>query len=118
SVSGKGAVTLDTPSGEKKTEARSFSITGGMCPRCEGRGTVSDFDLTALYDASKSLGEGALTIPGYSMEGWYGRIFSGSGYFDMDKPIKDYSKKELDDLLYREPTRLKIEGINLTYAGL
>jgi len=117
SVSGKGAVTLDTPGG-KKTEARSFSITGGMCPRCEGRGSVSDFDLTALYDADKSLAEGALTVPGYSMDGWYGRIYRRSGFFDMDKPIKDYSKKELNDLLHKEPTKLKIEGINLTYTGL
>ena len=89
-----------------------------MCPRCEGRGSVSDFDLTALYDDSKSLNEGALTIPGYSMEGWYGRIFRGCGYFDPDKPIKKFNKRELHDLLYKEPTKIKVEGINLTYAGL
>jgi excinuclease UvrABC ATPase subunit len=89
-----------------------------MCPRCEGRGSVSDFDLNALYDASKSLNESAITIPGYSMEGWYGRIFRGCGYFDPDKPIAKYTKKELDDLLYREPTKIKVEGINLTYSGL
>jgi excinuclease UvrABC ATPase subunit len=89
-----------------------------MCPRCEGRGAVSDFDLTALYDESKSLNEGAITIPGYSMEGWYGRIFRGSGFFDPDKPIKRYTKKELNDLLYKEATKIKVEGINLTYAGL
>src|SRR6185312_12477054 len=75
-------------------------------------------DLTQLYDESKSLSEGALTIPGYSMEGWYGRIFSGSGYFDMGKPIRAYTKRELNDLLYREPTKIKVEGINLTYEGL
>ena len=89
-----------------------------MCPRCEGRGSVSDFDLSALYDDSKSLNEGALTIPGYSMEGWYGRIFRGCGYFDPDKPIKKFNKRELHDLLYREPTKIKVEGINLTYSGL
>ena len=89
-----------------------------MCPRCEGRGSVSDFDLSALYDDSKSLNEGALTIPGYSMEGWYGRIFRGCGYFDPDKPIKKFNKRELHDLLYSEPTKIKVEGINLTYAGL
>jgi excinuclease UvrABC ATPase subunit len=89
-----------------------------MCPRCEGMGSVSDFDLTALYDDSKSLRDGALTIPGYSMDGWYGRIFSGSGYFDMDKPINRFTKKELNDLLHREPTKIKVEGINLTYEGL
>ena len=89
-----------------------------MCPRCEGRGSVSDFDLSALYDDSKSLNEGALTIPGYSMEGWYGRIFRGCGYFDPDKPIKKFNKRELHDLLYKEPTKIKVEGINLTYAGL
>ena len=89
-----------------------------MCPRCEGRGSVSDFDLSALYDDSKSINEGAITIPGYSMEGWYGRIFRGCGYFDADKPIKKFNKRERHDLLYREPTKIKVEGINLTYAGL
>ena len=91
---------------------------GGMCPRCEGMGSVNDFDLSALYDDSKSLSEGALTVPGYSMDGWYGRIFSGSGFFNMDKPIRKFTKKELHDLLYREPTKIKVEGINLTYEGL
>jgi excinuclease UvrABC ATPase subunit len=117
SVSGAGAVTFEK-GGQKVREKRSFSILGGMCPRCEGMGSVSDFDLTALYDDTKSLNEGALTIPGYSMDGWYGRIFRGSGYFDPDKPIRKYTKKELNDLLYREPTKIKVEGINLTYSGL
>ncbi|WP_206487674.1 excinuclease ABC subunit UvrA [Rhodococcus sp. KRD162] len=117
SVSGAGAYKVDK-GGRQTTEKKSFSVTGGMCPRCEGRGSVSDFDLTALYDASKSLNESAITIPGYSMEGWYGRIFRGCGYFDPDKPISKYTKKELDDLLYREPTKIKVEGINLTYSGL
>ncbi|GAB2739119.1 excinuclease ABC subunit UvrA [Arthrobacter bambusae] len=117
SVSGAGAVTFER-GGTTTKERRSFSITGGMCPRCEGRGSVTDFDLTALYDASKSLAEGALTIPGYSMDGWYGRIFGGSGFFDMDKPIGKYTKKELHDLLHKEPTKIKVEGINLTYEGL
>src|SRR6186713_596721 len=94
SISGAGAVTLER-GGRTTKERRSFNITGGMCPRCEGRGAVNDIDLTALYDDSKSLAEGALTIPGYSMDGWYGRIFSGSGYFDMNKPIAKYTKKEL-----------------------
>ena len=89
-----------------------------MCQRCEGRGSVNDFDLSALYDDSKSLGDGALTIPGFSMEGWYGRIFRGSGFFDMDKPIKKFNKRERHDLLYKEPTKIKVEGINLTYSGL
>ena len=89
-----------------------------MCPRCEGRGSVSDIDLTALYDDSLSLNEGALTIPGYSMEGWYGRIFRGCGFFDPDKPIRQYSKRELQALLYKEPTKIKVDGINLTYTGL
>ncbi|MDI9896366.1 excinuclease ABC subunit UvrA [Rhodococcus sp. IEGM 1381] len=117
SVSGAGAYKVDK-GGRQTTEKKSFSVTGGMCPRCEGRGSVSDFDLTALYDASKSLNENAITIPGYSMEGWYGRIFRGCGYFDPDKPISKYTKKELEDLLYREPTKIKVEGINLTYSGL
>jgi excinuclease UvrABC ATPase subunit len=89
-----------------------------MCPRCEGRGSVNDIDLTAVYDETKSLRSGALTVPGYSMDGWYGRIFGGSGFFDMDKPIARYSKRELEDLLYKEPTKIKVEGINLTYEGV
>ena len=117
SVRGTGAVTIEKGEG-KKTEVKSFEVNGGMCPRCEGMGSATDFDLSALYDRNKSLAQGALTIPGYSMEGWYGRIFKGCGYFDMDKPIRDYSKKELDDLLHREATKIKVEGINLTYAGL
>jgi excinuclease UvrABC ATPase subunit len=117
SISGAGAVTVER-GGTTTKERRSFSITGGMCPRCEGRGSVTDFDLTALYDAGKSLSGGALTIPGYSMDGWFGRIFSGSGFFDMDKPISKYTKKELHDLLHKEPTKIKVEGINLTYEGL
>ncbi|MEV0800814.1 excinuclease ABC subunit UvrA [Kribbella sp. NPDC050281] len=112
-----GAMVAEKGAGEK-TVVRKAVYAGGMCPRCEGMGSVTDFDLTALYDDSKSLNEGALTIPGYSMEGWYGRIFRGSGYFNPDKPIKKYTKKELHDLLYREPTKIKVEGINLTYSGL
>src|SRR6266542_4199895 len=117
SISGAGAVTLER-AGRTVKERRSFSITGGMCPRCEGRGTVSDFDLSQLYDDSKSLNEGALTIPGYSVDGWYGRIFSGCGFFDPDKPIRKLTKRELHDLLYKEPTKIKVDGINLTYEGL
>jgi excinuclease ABC A subunit len=117
SISGAGAVTLER-AGRTVKERRSFSITGGMCPRCEGRGSVTDFDLTALYDDSKSLNEGALTIPGYSMDGWYGRIFSGCGFFDPDKPIRKFTKKELHDLVRKEPTKIKVDGINLTYEGL
>ena len=117
SVSGAGAVTLEK-GGRTTKERRSFSITGGMCPRCEGMGAVSDFDRTALYDASKSLNEGALTIPGYTMDGWYGRIYRGSGFFDPDKPIGKFTKKELDALLYKEPTRIKVDGINVTFEGL
>jgi excinuclease UvrABC ATPase subunit len=114
---GSGGITVER--GDKTiTKSASFSRTGGMCPRCEGRGSVSDFDLSALYDDSKSLDEGALTIPGYSMDGWYGRIFRGCGFFDPDKPIKKFNKRELHDLLYKEPTKIKVEGINLTYAGL
>ena len=117
SISGAGAVTLEK-GGKTVKERRSFSITGGMCPKCEGRGSVSDIDLTALYDDSKSLNEGAITIPGYSMDGWYGRIYRGCGYFDPDKPIHKFTKKELNDLLYKEPTKIKVDGVNLTYAGL
>ena len=101
----------------EKNVVREVVYLGGMCPRCEGMGAVSDFDLTAIYDETKSLSEGALTVPGYSMDGWYGRIFSGAG-FDMDKPIKKFTKKEMHDLLYKEPTKIKVEGINLTYEGV
>jgi excinuclease UvrABC ATPase subunit len=117
SISGAGAVTLEKGGREIK-ERREFSITGGMCPRCEGRGTASDFDLTALFDETKSINEGAITIPGMSMDGWFGRILRGCGFFDPDKPIARFTKREMDDLLYKEPTKLKIEGINLTYTGL
>jgi len=117
SISGAGAVSIER-GGQTVKERRSFSITGGMCPRCEGRGAVNDIDLTALYDDTLSLNEGALAIPGYTMDGWYGRIFRGCGFFDPDKPIKKYTKKELDALLYKEPTKIKVEGINLTYEGL
>ena len=113
-----GVMSTDKGGRVEKSVVRDAVYLGGMCPRCEGMGSVSDFDLTALYDENLSLGEGALTIPGYSMEGWYGRIFSGSGFFDMDKPISKYTKKELDDLLYKQPTKIKVEGINLTYEGL
>jgi excinuclease UvrABC ATPase subunit len=104
--------------GDGKAERVNFSRTGGMCPRCEGRGSVTDFDLSALYDEGKSLNQGALTIPGYSMDGWYGRIFRGCGFFDPDKPIKKFTKVELRDFLHKEPTKIKVDGINLTYEGL
>jgi excinuclease ABC A subunit len=116
SVRASGAITVER--GNKKTVRATFNRLGGMCPRCEGRGAVNDVDLTALYDDSLSLSAGALTIPGYSVDGWYGRIFSGCGFFDADKPIKKFTKKELHDLLYKEPTRIKVNGINLTYEGL
>lgn len=115
-VRASGAITVERGAATKAQKA-SFSRLGGMCIRCEGRGQVSDFDLTALYDDALSLRGGALKVPGYSMEGWYGRIFEGSG-LPMDKPIRDYTKNELHNLLYREPTKIKVEGINLTYEGL
>jgi excinuclease ABC A subunit len=117
SISGAGAVTIER-GGSTTKERRSFSITGGMCPRCEGMGTVNDIDLTKLYDDSKSLNEGALTIPGYTADGWGVRIFTGSGFLDPDRPIRDYTKKELNDFLYREPVKVKVGDINLTYEGL
>ena len=117
SISGAGAVTVER-AGRTTKEKRSFSVLGGMCPRCEGRGSVNDIDLTQIYDESKSLNQGALTIPGYSMDGWFGRIFNGCGFFDADKPIRKFTKKELGDLLYKEPTKIKIDGINLTYEGV
>ncbi len=118
SVKASGAITVERGAGKTKTETATFTRLGGMCPRCEGMGSVTDFDLSALYDDSLSLNQGALTIPGYSMDGWYGRIFRGCGFFDPDKPIRKYTKKELRDLLYKEPTKIKVDGINLTYEGL
>jgi excinuclease UvrABC ATPase subunit len=114
SVSAVGSI----QKGGGKAEKVVFNRTGGMCPKCEGMGQVSDIDLSQLYDEKKSLNEGALTIPGYSMDGWYGRIFNGCGFFDPDKPIKKFTKKELHDLLHKEPTKIKVDGINLTYQGL
>ena len=117
SVRASGGITVER--GNKTTTKKAtFNRTGGMCPRCEGRGSVTDFDLSALYDDSKSLNEGALTIPGYSMDGWFGRILRGCGFFDPDKPIRKFNKRELNDLLYKEPTKIKVEGINLTYQGV
>jgi excinuclease UvrABC ATPase subunit len=113
SVRASGAITIGG-----KTEKKTFTVTGGMCPGCEGRGTVSDIDLTQLYDDSKSLAEGALTIPGYTADGWAVRIYTESGFLDPDKPIRKFTRKELHDFLYREPTKVKVSGINLTYEGL
>jgi excinuclease UvrABC ATPase subunit len=117
SISGAGAVTMER-GGTTTKERRSFSITGGMCPRCEGMGKVNDIDLAQLYDDSKSLNEGAMTIPGYTADGWGVRIYTGSGFVDGDKPIRDYSEQELHDFLYREPTKVKVGDINMTYEGL
>ena len=117
SVRGAGAITVETRAG-KKVEKRTFERAGGMCPSCEGMGRVSDFDLAALIDDTKSLNEGAVTVPGYSMEGWSGRIFRGCGFFDPDKAVGEFTERELDDLLYKEATKVKIDGINLTYLGL
>jgi len=117
SVRGVGEISVEKGDG-KKTEKRVFTVNGGMCPRCEGMGSVNDIDLSQLYDDKKSLNQGALTIPGYSMDGWYGRIFSGCGFFDPDKPIRKFTKKELHDLLHKEPTKIKVDNINLTYEGL
>ncbi|NYG57627.1 excinuclease UvrABC ATPase subunit [Nocardioides daedukensis] len=117
SVSASGAVTVGK--GDKAiAEKVTFNRLGGMCPRCEGKGAVNDFDNAALFDEEKSINEGAIIVPGYSMDGWYGRIFRGSGFFDPDKPIKKYNKRELHSLLHKEPTKIKVDGINVTYEGL
>ncbi|ATB29897.1 ATP-binding cassette domain-containing protein [Melittangium boletus] len=116
SVRGAGQISVEK--GEGKTEKREFTLTGGMCPRCEGMGSVSDIDLSQLYDDSKSLNEGAITIPGYTVDGWQVRIFSASGFLDPDKPIRKYTQKERQDFLYKEPTKVKVESMNLTYEGL
>ncbi len=116
SVRGAGAITVERGSG--KSVKATFSRSGGMCPRCEGMGTTSGFDLSALFDASRSLNEGALRVPGYGSDGWYGRVYSASGFFDPDKPIGEFSPAELHDLLYKEPTKIRVNDINLTYEGL
>ncbi|MHC5903728.1 ATP-binding cassette domain-containing protein [Streptomyces sp. S6] len=117
SISGAGAVTIER-AGQTVKERRSFSIQGGMCPRCEGRGAVTDFDLTQLFDAELSLDDGALLVPGYKTGGWSYRLYSESGLYPADKPIKKFTKRELHAFLYLEPTRMKIAGINMTYEGL
>ncbi|MHC0429587.1 ATP-binding cassette domain-containing protein [Streptomyces sp. O3] len=118
SVSASGGMTVDRGADKTRTEKVTFSRTGGMCTHCEGRGTVSDIDLAQLYDDSKSLSEDPFTIPTYTGGGWVVRIIAESGFFDPDKPIREYTKKERHDFLYREPTKVKINGINLTYEGL
>jgi len=119
SARGSGAITIDRGAAKAKTESRTFTLTGGMCPRCEGVGTVSDIDLTQLYDDTKSIAEGAITIPGYKVDSWWTvGIFTASGFVDPNKPIREYTKKELDDFLYKEPTKVKVNGVNLTYEGL
>ncbi|XXF79696.1 excinuclease ABC subunit UvrA [Myxococcaceae bacterium GXIMD 01537] len=116
SVRAVGQISVEKGAG--KTEKRVFTVTGGMCPRCEGMGSVTDIDLSQLFDDSKSLNEGALTIPGYTADGWQVRIFAASGFLDPDKPIRKYTKQERHDFLYREPTKVKFESMNLTYEGL
>jgi excinuclease UvrABC ATPase subunit len=116
SVSGTGAATVARGSGE--TVEREFSITGGMCPRCEGKGSVSDIDLGQLFDETKSLNQGAITIPGYNADGWNVRLYAESGFLDPDKPIRDFTDTERHDFLHREATKVRFNNINLTYEGL
>ncbi|MFD8432263.1 ATP-binding cassette domain-containing protein [Streptomyces coelicoflavus] len=117
SVRASGAITVER--GNKKAVKATFQRTGGMCTHCEGRGTVSDIDLTQLYDDSKSLSEGAFTIPGWKSDSqWTVQVYAQSGFVDPDKPIRRYTKKELHDFLYGEPVKVKVNGVNLTYEGL
>ncbi|WP_040284634.1 ATP-binding cassette domain-containing protein [Tessaracoccus massiliensis] len=117
SVTGSGMIKTEK-AGRTQKEARTYTLVGGMCPRCEGRGRVEDIDLTQLYDENKSISEGAITVPGYTADGWYVRMYAGSGFIDPEKKVKDFSKRELDALLWKEPTKIKVDGINLTYEGL
>ncbi len=112
-----GVMSTDKGGRVEKNVVREAIYLGGMCPRCEGMGHVSDIDRTALYDDQKSLSDGALTVPGYSMDGWYGRLFEGMG-LPMGKPIADFTDKQLDTMLYAPPTKIKVEGINLTFEGI
>jgi excinuclease UvrABC ATPase subunit len=116
SVRGSGAITIERS--DRRTERKIYTVVGGMCPRCDGLGSVTDIDLSQLFDDSKSLAEGALTIPGYNAGGWNYRLYAASGFVDPDVPIRDYTEQERHDFLYREPVRMKIEGINMTYEGL
>ncbi|MFE5210447.1 ATP-binding cassette domain-containing protein [Streptomyces sp. NPDC056600] len=117
SVRASGAITVER--GNQKTVKQTFSRAGGMCTRCEGRGAVSDIDLSQLYDDSKSISEGAFTIPGWKSDSWWtARIYAASGFFDPDKPIRDFTEQEMEDFLHHEPVKVKVEGANLTYEGL
>jgi len=116
-VTAGGAITVQRGT-EAKAEKVSFSRLGGMCARCEGRGSVSEIDLTQLFDDSRALDDGALTVPGYGTDGWNVRMYAESGYYPGDKPIRDFTEQERQDFLYREPTKQKIAGINMTYEGL
>ncbi|WP_326809060.1 excinuclease ABC subunit UvrA [Streptomyces sp. NBC_01775] len=119
SVRASGGITVERGAAKTRTVKATFNRTGGMCTRCEGRGTVSDIDLTQLYDDSKSLADGAFTIPGWKSDSfWTVRVYAESGFVDPNKPIREYTKKELRDFLYREPTKVKVDGVNLTYEGL
>jgi excinuclease UvrABC ATPase subunit len=117
SVRGVGSITVEKGA-QTRAEERVFTRTGGMCARCEGMGQVSDIDLSQLYDDKKSINAGAITVPGYSIDGWYGRIFAGCGFFDPDKPVRKFTKQERHEFLYKEPIKIKVKGINLTYEGL
>ncbi len=117
SVTGSGMIKTEK-AGRTQKEAKTYTLVGGMCPRCEGRGRVEDVDLTQIIDDSLTLAEGAITVPGYTPEGWYVRGYLGSGFFDAEKKIKDYSQRELDNLLWKEPTKIKVDGVNVTYEGL
>ncbi|MDF2555890.1 MAG: daunorubicin resistance protein DrrC, partial [Microbacterium sp.] len=117
SAHGAGAVTVERGGASKAVKA-TFSVLGGMCPRCEGMGNVTDIDLAQLYDESKSLTEGAITVPGYTADGWAVRIYSESGFVPADKPVRDFSATELNDFLHKEPTKIKVAGMNMTYEGL
>ncbi|MEU9212210.1 excinuclease ABC subunit UvrA [Streptomyces sp. NPDC048415] len=119
SIKASGALTVDRGADRTKAVKKTFTRTGGMCTRCEGRGAVSDIDLTQLYDDSKSIAEGAFTIPGWKSDSfWTVRVYAESGLLDPNKPIRKFTKKEMHDFLYREPTKVKVEGVNLTYEGL
>ena len=117
SVTGSGMIKTEK-AGRTQKEAKTYTLVGGMCPRCEGRGRVEDIDLSQLYDEDKSLNEGAITVPGYAAEGWYVKTYSESGFLDPDKKIRDYSKRELEDFLWKPPTKVKVDKMNLTYEGL
>ncbi|EEH64418.1 putative excinuclease ABC, A subunit [Gleimia coleocanis DSM 15436] len=116
-VKASGAIKVEKGK-DTKTEKRTYEVNGGMCADCEGLGVVNDIDLTKVFNVELSLNDGAITVPGYTADGWAVRLYSASGFFPADQPIKTFTAEQLQTFLYGEPVKVKIESINMTYEGL